>query len=205
MVYSVCSPPISLVFAVSFERLFILNGDHSTLDTCELGGKNAIDKNRQPFQCFCFVIGYKNNDEDTFSDLWNRHFWKMSARYKKTYWRSLLQGQHNNIGKTHTKYTFHNEGLHSRHVGPGEPKGSALIRLYQITVAEWRFLFSRDLLHQDAVRLGLRLSNKRGRTSCVMGWDAFTLRQSHLAKENPVHKWFYCILLRKNWWFPIAG
>ena len=109
------------------------------------------------------------------------------------------------LEKNHTKYTFQNEGLHARHVGPGEPKGSALIRLYQITVAERRFLFSRDFLHQDAVRLGLRLSNKRGRTSCVMGWDVFTLRQSHLAKGNPAHKWFYCILLQTNRDFPLPG
>ena len=174
MVESVCSPPNSLVFAVNFERLFILHGAHSTLDTLWTWWQECNWQNRQPFQCFCFMISYKNNDEDTFSDFWNGHFWKMSARYKKTYWRYLLQGQHNNIGKKkHTKYTFHNEGLHARHVGPGEPKGSALIRLYQITVAERRFLFSRDFLHQDAVRLGLRLSNKRGRTSCVMGMGCF--------------------------------
>jgi hypothetical protein len=29
----------------------------------------------------------------------------MSARYKKTYWRYLLQGQHNNIGKKNIQNT----------------------------------------------------------------------------------------------------
>jgi hypothetical protein len=89
-------------------------------------------------------------------------------------------------------------------VGPGEPKGSALIRLYQITVAERRFLFSRDFLHQDAVRLGLRLSNKRGRTSCVMGMGCFYPPAITPGKGKSRSYMILLYFTANKSWFPVA-